>query len=89
MRPCTLHYVITAENAVVLGRHFYSSSAIQRTVLGVVHTFMLRHAVTNDSHDETRTMLRRMFYMWSNSMFAAEASGGWASYVCFGGQSLI
>ena len=64
MRPNTPHYVVTLENSIVHGRHFYSSSTMIDTVLGVVRTFLMGIGVTNALHDNTRVLLRRMMVMW-------------------------
>ena len=68
MRPGTPHYVVTPENAITWGRHFYASSSMQDTVLGVVQTFVMDYGLTNALHDKSRTLLRRMMAMWSESL---------------------
>ena len=64
MRPCTVHYVVSSEDAIVLGRHFYSSLTISSLVFGIVHTFITGNFVTNDNHYHTHSLIRRLFYMW-------------------------
>jgi hypothetical protein len=64
MRPCTVHYVVSTEDAIVLGRHFYSTSTMMATISGIVHTFVTGNFAINDSHVRTRTMINRIFYMW-------------------------
>jgi hypothetical protein len=64
MRPHTLHYVITMEDAFVYGRHFLATSTIQDTTWGIVHCFIKGLTITNDMHNELGTMLRRMMAMW-------------------------
>jgi hypothetical protein len=64
MRPNTLHYVVTLENSIVYGRHFYPTSTVQRSVLGIIHTFVMSNGITNMLHDTLHTMLRRMMVMW-------------------------
>ena len=36
------------------------------SVSGIVHAFMLGNFITNDNHDRTRTLLRRLIYLWLN-----------------------
>jgi hypothetical protein len=64
MRPNTLHYVVTIESSIVYGRHFYSASTVQSSILGIVHTFIMSNGITNVLHDQLHTMLRRMMAMW-------------------------
>jgi len=42
------------------------------SVSGIVHTFMLGNFITNDNHDRTRTLLRRLVYLWLNYYNADE-----------------
>ncbi|PBK68629.1 hypothetical protein ARMSODRAFT_976013 [Armillaria solidipes] len=60
MRPNTHHAVITLENCIVSGQHFYVSSCIEDTVVGFVHTRMWDFFITNVLHDELRPLLLRM-----------------------------
>jgi hypothetical protein len=69
MRPNTVHFVLTVEDSIVYGRHFYSKAAMQATVFGIVHTFVMSYTLTNALHDELDTMLRRMMVMWSAHHF--------------------
>jgi hypothetical protein len=64
MRPNTQHYVLGVDNAIVLGRHFYSTSAIFDSCLGIIHSSILGMLITNQEHEWTRTFLRRLMAMW-------------------------
>ena len=52
MRPNTPHAVYTVMHSLCHGGHFYSMSTIQDTLFGIIHAFT--------SHENTRTMIRRM-----------------------------
>jgi hypothetical protein len=69
MRPNTVHFVITAGDSIVYGRHFYSNASMQASVFGIVHTFVMSYRLTNTLHEELDTMLRRMMVMWSAHHF--------------------
>lgn len=69
MRPNTVHFVITVEDCIVYGRHFYSSASMQASIFGIVHTFVMSYTLTNTLHEELDTMLRRMMVMWSAHHF--------------------
>lgn len=65
MRPSTPHFVLGTEPSIVLGRHFYSTSAIRRSCYGLVHTFVMGTSITNTTHDnETRSLLRQIMALW-------------------------
>jgi hypothetical protein len=59
-----MHYVITVEDSIVYGRHFFPVSSLQSTAFGIIHSFVLHFVVTNDSHTTFSTMLRCMMAMW-------------------------
>jgi hypothetical protein len=69
MKPNTLHYVLTVEDSIAYGRHFYPSASMQAAAFGVVHTFVLSYTVTNTEHKGLDTMFRRMMAMWSDHYF--------------------
>ena len=72
MRPSTVHYVVSTDDAIVLGRHFYAASTIRRTISGMVHTFITGFLITNDSHERTNTLIRRLFALWLRYYVADE-----------------
>src|ERR1700727_771186 len=41
MRPGTPHYVVTVEDAIVYGNHFFATSTSQPTAFGVIHCFIM------------------------------------------------
>jgi len=59
-----MHYVVTIENAITIGRHLYPSACSQDTAFGIIHTFVLNYMITNTLHDDLYTMLRRIMAMW-------------------------
>jgi hypothetical protein len=60
MRPNTPHYVVTLENSITWGRHFYCRSTIADHAWGLVHTGLVEHVITNTVHREIDTVCRRM-----------------------------
>jgi hypothetical protein len=66
VKPGTPVYDLTAQDAIVHGRFFYSSSTSQSTAFAIVHNFILRTGVTNQLHCERFTFLRRLMAMWLN-----------------------
>jgi hypothetical protein len=47
-----------------IGRHFYCTSSIQRSVFEIIHSLVCRGIITNDYQDQTRVILRRMMTSW-------------------------
>lgn len=76
MRPCTPHYVLGIEPTIVHGRHFYSTSSIASTCCGIIHTFVQGYQVTNHTHSQTRTLLRRLLTVWINYYMAEQEKSG-------------
>lgn len=64
MMPATRHGVVSTEHTVVQGRHFYCSAVIVATCVGMVHTFMLGHNITNTRHDDTKVLAYRLLLLW-------------------------
>lgn len=50
MRAGVFHLVLTLEDTVMLGNHFYIASAAKIQVLSLVHSLMLIWLVTNVAH---------------------------------------
>lgn len=75
MPPCVPHWVLGTSNAICVGRHFYSSSSIRSSVIGIVHTFLLRGVITNEDHLNTRTLLYQLMTFWFLRQDKPEADG--------------
>lgn len=76
MMPGTRHYVITLQHAITWGRHFIAAATVSRTVIGIVHTFILDLGLTNALHDNTRTLIRRIMIMWTDELDSDESNPG-------------
>src|ERR1700679_2125942 len=76
MPPATPHWVLGTSNAICVGRHFYNSSSIRSSVVGIVHTFLLDGAVTNANHVTTRTVLYQLMVFWSTRLDKTDVDGG-------------
>jgi len=64
MKPNTVHYVLTVDDAITYSHHFYPAHCAQMTTFGIIHVFILNFAVTNTLHDELFTLIRRIMAMW-------------------------
>ncbi|KAK0191605.1 hypothetical protein F5146DRAFT_1197893 [Armillaria mellea] len=61
-----MHYaVVTLENTIVKGHRFYTTSALQKSVSGWVHTSMLGYTITDDLHLEFQKVLLHMMCYFS------------------------
>jgi hypothetical protein len=54
------------DNTIIHGRHFYATSTIVDSCCAAVHSLILNEQITNQRHDETRGLLRRMMIAWAN-----------------------
>lgn len=64
LQPNTIHFVLTTENAITRGWHFYSKATIRRSFFGFLHTFMAGNSVTNVEHLPAAGVLRAMLLSW-------------------------
>jgi len=60
MGPNTPHTVYTVTHSLCHGSFFYSMSTMKNTLFGIVHTFIADSYITNTTHENTRSMIRRM-----------------------------
>lgn len=75
MPPGIPHWVLGTSNALCIGRHFYSSSTIQSSVITIVHTFLLGGAVTNEDHLDTRSLLYQLMVFWETRIDKTDVDG--------------
>lgn len=64
MRPNQLHYVVTLEESIAFGKHFYSSSNIVESCCGIVHSFFSDDVITNARHDELLIQVPSFLWYW-------------------------
>jgi hypothetical protein len=55
-----MHAVFTPTATICHGGHFYSTSTLQDTLRGTVHSFMDHSKITNTNHPAASALLRRM-----------------------------
>jgi hypothetical protein len=82
MKPNTPHYVVTVENSITYGQHFYSASMISKSIFGIVHSFVLGIGATNTLHDSTRIFLHRIMAMWQDFFSSSEPCPGVYDLIC-------
>jgi hypothetical protein len=75
MPPCVPHFVLGTSNAICVGRHFYSTSTIRSSIIGIVHNFVLAEAFTNAGHLKTRTLLYQLMGFWSRRIDLTDVDG--------------
>jgi len=86
MPPGVPHWVVSTSNAICVGRHFYASSTIRFSVVGIVHAFLLGGALTNEDHLQTRTLLYQLLVFWSMRIDTTDIDGKYDptfSFTCF------
>lgn len=65
MRPNTVHLVLTTENAITRGSHFYSAATIRRSYYGDLHAFISGSSITNIDHPPSRRLMRVIMANWT------------------------
>lgn len=68
MRPNTLHATYTIQDSLCRGGHFYATSTIRDTLVGLVHTFVCDKYITNASHPPSRFILAEMINFFHASI---------------------
>ncbi|KAL0572373.1 hypothetical protein V5O48_009588 [Marasmius crinis-equi] len=66
MRPCTPHYVVTLENSLCHGSHFFAATTMTDTCVGIMHTFTHQLHITNQPDVEHRLTLARVMCYWES-----------------------
>lgn len=76
MMPCQPHFVFGYAHTICLGGHYYLTSHMQKTLQGLIHSFILHNFLTNTSHP-TGVLLRRMVLFFHMGLIENEipASG--------------
>lgn len=69
------HFVLGTSNSICVGRHFYSTSTIRRSIIAIAQTFILGGALTNDDNLETRTLLYQLLVFWSMRLDKTDVDG--------------
>lgn len=68
MRPNTLHAVYSVSDSTCRGGHYYATSTMKDTFVGLVHTLMCDKYITNISHGPSRFILAEMINFFHASI---------------------
>ncbi|KAL0058437.1 hypothetical protein AAF712_014898 [Marasmius tenuissimus] len=72
MPPNTPHIVVTVEDSIVEGGHFFCSSTIQKTCFGLFHACVALSHVTNNTHETARYVLANISNYWSHTIINSQ-----------------
>ena len=61
MRPNTIHYVISTQDTIALGGHFYNKEDYTNTLFAMVAEHFVGNLVTNTTHQNAPVILLREF----------------------------
>jgi hypothetical protein len=64
MRPGTRHYVVTTENCLAIGGHFYNRDNFSRTAIGIIHQHFLGVSLNNTEHSRATVILFRLVHQY-------------------------
>jgi hypothetical protein len=71
MMPSQPHFVYGYGHSICLGGHYYLTNHMQRTLQGLVHSFILHNFLTNISHP-TGVLLRRIILFFHMGLMENE-----------------
>lgn len=61
MRPGTIHFVVTVEDSLCFGNHFFNRETFGATLEAVVHEHFFGRTITNTTHAESFVILFKTF----------------------------
>lgn len=76
MQPGTIHFVISTENCLAIGGHFYSPVTLDRTLMSMVFERYVGPSITNTTHTTCGSTFMRMLCYLDSAMGAVGNGGG-------------
>ncbi|KAF9035650.1 hypothetical protein BJ165DRAFT_1533626 [Panaeolus papilionaceus] len=67
--PNQMHFVIGLDDTVCHGFHFYAGAVLQRTMVGLICTFILHKFITNTYHETSRYVLSCVLFLVYIALF--------------------
>ena len=71
MMPDQPHFVFGYAHSICMGGHYYLTNQMQRTLQGLIHSFILHKFLTNTSHP-TCVLLRRLILFYHMGLIEDE-----------------
>jgi hypothetical protein len=68
MRPNTLHCVYSVKDSICRGGHYYATSTMRDTFMGLVHTLFLDMDHTRTSQPPSRFLLAEMINFYHSAL---------------------
>jgi hypothetical protein len=81
MRPHTPHAVVTPEHSICFGGHFYASSVLKETCIGILQAFVGSSTLTNSDSRNSWKLLHRIALYYHHVL--VEKSGDAGKYKLF------
>ncbi|KAK7462119.1 hypothetical protein VKT23_007722 [Stygiomarasmius scandens] len=72
MPPNVPHFVVTSEDSVAYGLHFYSTSTIRQSCIGICCTLVRGRYITNNYHIEMNKLLVSLLGYWLRQFLSGE-----------------
>lgn len=66
MPPGTIHYVVTLEDSLCVGGHYFTDKTFTKTLYACVYEHFVGKAITNTEHSEAHIVLFKLFVKWSD-----------------------
>jgi hypothetical protein len=65
MQPSCRHFVVTVEDCLAIGGHFYNSDTFDRTALGIVLQHFLGTTIINTEHSDATLHLMKLVHRYN------------------------
>jgi hypothetical protein len=75
MRPGERHHVITVEDCLAIGGHFYNRENFDRTAINMIHQHFLGAVISNTEHSEAVFILLKLVHRYHELY---KMKGDWA-----------
>jgi hypothetical protein len=82
MRPNTVHAAFTPVPSICHGGHFYSSSTMQDSLAGIIHSFVDHIKITNTNHPPVASLLRYMARFYHTGLIEVGVEAFTGEHLC-------
>jgi hypothetical protein len=66
MRPGTRHHVVTVEDCLAIGGHFYNRDTFDRTAIGILQQHFLGVVLNNTEHSNATLILMKLVHHYNH-----------------------
>jgi hypothetical protein len=64
MQPGTRHFVVTVEDCLAVGGHFYNADNYDRTAANIIYQHFLGRSISNTEHSDATFLLMKLVHYY-------------------------